>query len=263
MLDIRDCRIRFRRRALVLAALGIFACDGMFAQSTTKPPTFDVASVRPNLTGVNGSSISGSGGAGGRITLENASLKECIFFAFDIPWGRDYELSGPVWLDEEKFDIAATFPPGTPRDRIHEMMRTLLADRFSLKIRYENRKLEAYVLVLGKRGPKLEPGSTGTDGAFIWGDGKLTARAISMSGLADRLSGPVFKLDRPVVDMTGIKGVYDFILKWSPDDAPVSASSSASIFTALQEQLGLKLETRKISARTVVIEHLEKVSTGN
>jgi len=249
-------------RALVLAALVIVACDAIFAQSRTKPSIFDVASVRPNLTGVNRSSISGSDGSGGRITLENVSLKECIFFAFDIPWGRDYELSGPGWLDEEKFDIAATFPPATSRDRIHEMMRTLLADRFRLKTRYENRRLEAYVLVLGKRGPKLQPGST-TDGGFFWGEGQLTARAISMSGLADRLSGPVFKLGRPVVDMTGIKGDYDFVLKWSPDDASAGASSSGSIFTALQEQLGLKLETRKISARIVVIEHMEKVPSAN
>jgi uncharacterized protein (TIGR03435 family) len=168
MRDVYDCRIRFRRRALVLAALVIVACDAIFAQSTTKPSSFDVASVRPNLTGVNGSSISGSGGSGGRITLENVSLEECIFFAFDIPWGRDYELSGPGWLDEEKFDIAATFPPGTPRDRIHEMMRTLLADRFGLKIHYENRKLVSYALVLGKRGPKLQPGST-RDGGFFLG----------------------------------------------------------------------------------------------
>jgi uncharacterized protein (TIGR03435 family) len=98
---------------------------------------------------------------------------------------------------------------------------------------------------------------------FFWGEGQLTARAISMSGLADRLSGPVFKLGRPVVDMTGIKGDYDFVLKWSSDDASASASSSASIFTALQEQLGLKLETRKISARILVVEHLDKVPTGN
>jgi uncharacterized protein (TIGR03435 family) len=247
----------------VLVALRLAVCGAAFAQTPAAPASFDVASVRPNLTGANGSSISGSGGSGGRVALENVSLKECIFFAFDIPWGRDYELSRPAWLDEQKFVIAATFPPGTSRDYIYEMMRTLLADRFSLKTHYENRKLVSYALVLGKRGPRLQPASTGAEGAFIWGEGKLTARAISMSGLADRLSGPVFKLDRPVVDMTGIKGAYDFILKWSPDDASTSASSSASIFTALQEQLGLKLESRKISARILVIDHLEKVPTGN
>jgi uncharacterized protein (TIGR03435 family) len=255
--------MRFRRRALVLAALVFVACDGIFAQPTTKPSSFEVASVRPNLTGVNGSSISGSGGSGGRITLENVSLKECIFFAFDIPWGRDYELSGPAWLDEEKFDIAATFPPGTSRERIHEMMQSLLADRFSLKNHYENRILPSYALVLGQPVPKMKAGSADDDGAFIWNEGRLTARAISMSGLADRLSGPVFKLDRPVVDMTGIKGVYDFMLKWSPDDASADVRTSPSIFTALQEQLGLKLETRKIPARILVIDHMEKVPTGN
>jgi uncharacterized protein (TIGR03435 family) len=100
--------------------------------------------------------------------------------------------------------------------------------------------------------------STSNDGAFIFGDDHVTFRAFSIAGLADRLSGPVFKLDRPVVDMTGIKGVYDFTLNWAPSDAGADGRSGASIFTALQEQLGLKLEPRKIPFRLVVVDHVEK-----
>ncbi len=172
-------------------------------------------------------------------------------------------MSAPDWLDEEKFDIGATFPPGTARERIHEMTRTLLADRFGLKVHYEIKSFVAYALVVGKRGPKLQVGRAGEDGAFIWSEGKLTARSISMSGLADRLSEPVFKLDRPLVDVTGLKGSYDFALKWSPEDASASANSSGSIYAALQEQLGLRLEARRIAARILVVDRMQKIPSGN
>jgi uncharacterized protein (TIGR03435 family) len=236
------------------------ASGAALAQSATKAPAFDAASVRPNLTGVNGGSLSRSGG---RITVENSSLRECIAFAYGIATGRDYELSGPGWLDTEKFDIAATFPPETSRDRVREMLQTLLAERFHLKTHRENRKLESYVLVVGKRGPKLREGSAGSDGAFIFGDDHVTVRSFSMSGFADRLSGPVFGLGRPVVDMTGIKGFYDFTLNWAPVDAAADSRSGASIFTALQEQLGLRLEPRKTTFRILVVDHADKVPTGN
>ena len=155
------------------------------------------------------------------------------------------------------------FPPDSSRDRIQQMLQILLADRFGLKTHNENRKLESYVLVSGKRGPKLQPGDPGDDGAFIFGEDHLTAWAISMAGLAARLSGPAFKLGRPVLDMTGIKGTYNFVLKWTPDGMPVDGSSSPSLFTSLEEQLGLRLETKKTVFRILVVDHADKVPTGN
>jgi uncharacterized protein (TIGR03435 family) len=240
-----------------LASTGLFMAiwSVMNAQSTTKSAAFDVASVRPNTTGVNSSSINRSGG---RITLENTSLRECIAFAYGIADGRDYELSGPDWLDGKKFDIAAIFPPETSRDRVREMLRALLAERFGLKTHTENKKLQSYALVIAKRGPKLQAGVAGSDGAFTYAEDHVTVRAFSLQGFADRLSGPVFKLDRPVVDMTGIKGVYDFTLNWAPDGALADGHSGASIFTALKEQLGLKLEARKIVFKIVVVDHVDK-----
>jgi uncharacterized protein (TIGR03435 family) len=216
---------------------------------------FDAASVRANASGLNSSSIDRSGS---RITIENASLREIIFFAYGIPWGRDYELFGPDWLDGEKFDIIATFPPGPARERVQEMLQTLLYERFGLRTHAENRKLESYVLLIGKRGPKLQPNTTGAEEAFIFGEDRVTCRAISMAGLADRLSGPVFKLGRPVVDTTGIEGAYDFTLNWSSD----TALAGPSIFTALEEQLGLRLVARKTAFRIVVIDHMDRVPTG-
>jgi uncharacterized protein (TIGR03435 family) len=236
----------------------VTAPGAVLAQAMVESAGFDVVSIRPNLSGANGSSISRSGG---RITLENVSLRECISFAYGIPTGRDYELSGPGWLESEKFDIVATFPTETSRDRVREMLRKTLGERFGLKTHEENREIESYALVVAKRGYKLPAVSTASDGAFVWGEGKLTARAISMSGLADRLSGSGFKLGRPVVDMTRIKGSYNFVLSWAPDNAP--ADGRASLFTALQEQLGLKLEPRKIMSKILVVDHAEKAPTEN
>jgi uncharacterized protein (TIGR03435 family) len=90
----------------------------------------------------------------------------------------------------------------------------------------------------------------------------MTARGITMAGLASRLSGPVFRLDRPVVDMTGIKGAYDFTLNWAPDNAAIG-HAGASIFTALRERMGLRLEARKMSFRILVVDHAEKAPSGN
>jgi uncharacterized protein (TIGR03435 family) len=220
-----------------------------------------VVSIRADPTGVNNSSLSRSGG---RITLENISLRECLAFAYDIATGRDYQLSGPGWLDAARFDIVATFPPETSRATVRAMLQTMLAERFGLKVHYENRRIKSYALVVAKGGMTLHAESAASEGAFIWGDNELTARAITMAGLADRLSGPVFNLGRPVVDMTRIKGAYDFVLKWAPEDPTVDAgSASPSIFTALREQLGLRLEARNIGFRILVVDHAEKVPTKN
>jgi uncharacterized protein (TIGR03435 family) len=214
--------------------------------------SFGVASVKRSLTGANGGSISRSGG---RITIDNVSLRECIQFAYRIATGREFELSGPGWLDTENFDIVATFPAETSSDRIRDMLRTLLTERFALRTHTETRKLESYALVVGKRGPKLSAESTAADGAFIFGEDHMTARGISLASLADRLSGPVFKLDRPVVDMTGIKGAYDFTLEWSPD--------GASIFAALQDELGLRLEARTMAFSILIVDHADREPASN
>jgi len=108
-------------------------------------------------------------------------------------------------------------------------------------------------LVVGKRGQKLKAGSDSEE-AFIFGTGRVNARAMSMSALAGRLSGPVFKLERPVVDLTGIQGTFDFTLDWAPDDR----HSGPSIFTALEEQLGLKLVVREIAVGILVVDHIER-----
>lgn len=220
--------------------------------------TFDAASVRPNNTGRGGSSISGFGGSTGRITFDNTSLHDCITFAYGIPDGRDYELAGPGWLDSEMFDIMATYPPGTATPAIRAMMQRMLAGRFGLQVHYETKELQTYVLTVAKGGPKLKPHTSAEDGAFIHSEARVVFRAFSTEGLASRLSGPGFQLDRPVVDRTGLKGTYDFTLNWSARDP-----TGPSLFTAIEEQLGLRLATEKLPASILIVDNVNRVPTPN
>jgi uncharacterized protein (TIGR03435 family) len=116
--------------------------------------------------------------------------------------------------------------------------------------------------VVDKRGPKLTRSSNTPDDVFTFGDGHISARGFSMSSLADRLSGPVFKLDRPVINMTAIKGIYDFDLEWALDDA-TGGHSGASIFTAIKEQLGLRLETRTTTVSILVVDRVNRIPSSN
>ena len=232
------------------------------AQSRVNWPAFDVASVKPNNTGLNSGSISRSGG---RITLDNVSLRECVMFAYSIPLGREYELVGPGWLEAEKFDIAATFPPATSRGLVRDMVRNLLAERFGLKVHRESRNLKAYALVKARGGPKLTQSVSGDndDDSFTFREGHVTVRAMSMASFADRLSGSAFHLDRPVVDRTGIVGAYDFTLEWAPNGLSVDERPGASLFTAIQEQLGLKIDAQRIAASILVVDQINKVPSSN
>jgi len=143
------------------------------------------------------------------------------------------------------------------------MLRTLLAERFGLKTHNENRIVTGYALVAAKHGPSLRTAVKPAEENLTFGDGRLTATGMSMSSLAARLSGPIFKLGRPVVDMTGIAGAYDVTLRWAPDGAPAPADAAPSIFTAIEEQLGLKLEKRELTVTVVVVDHAERVPSVN
>jgi uncharacterized protein (TIGR03435 family) len=226
---------------------------------TAVAQTFDAASIHPNTSGRKGGSISGYGGSHGRVTFDNASLYDCITLAYGIPAGRDYELSGPDWLDSEAFDIVATFPPGTAEPKVLAMVQRMLADRFGLQVHYETKDLQAYALTVAKDGPKLKRNtSTTDDGAFIHSEDRVVFRSFAMAGLASRLSGPAFHLDRPVVDRTDLKGFYDFTLNWSAKDP-----TGPSLFTAIEEQLGLHLSTEKLPFRILIVDNVNRAPTAN
>lgn len=223
--------------------------------------SFDVASVKSDKseTGVDRIKV-----AKGSLIIENVSLKRCIGMAYGLAEGRDYLFSGPDWLDSERFDILAKFPEETPQADVLVMLQKLLAERFGFAFHGETREFNAYALVVAKGGPKLKP-SAAPEGSYKFRaqGGHAVGSSISMGMLADRLSRPDFQLDRRVVDLTGLQGAFDLTLDWRPVGAEAEDTARPSIFTALQEQLGLRLEARKVPLEVLVVDRVNRAPTAN
>jgi uncharacterized protein (TIGR03435 family) len=219
------------------------------AQSLDAAPSFEVASIKPSDPGHAGAQMFSPGP--GRFTAITATLKDLMLLAYNV---RPSQIEGgPQWSATEAYDIAAK-AAGTPSsDQIHLMLRALLADRFQLKVRRETREVGVYDLVLDRRGPKLYEVNAAGRGVGMQ-RGNLHAFGADMATLANVLSG---HLDRVVIDHTGLKGFYDFALQWTADD---SDPTGASVFPAIQEQLGLKLEAAKEPVEVLIIERAERAS---
>jgi uncharacterized protein (TIGR03435 family) len=216
--------------------------------------TFEVASVKPNPSGSGHSDIDVDGNL---LRMNNVTLKACITWAFRM---TDSQVYGPDWLGSERFDIVAKAEAGKPQP---EMLASVLAERFKLAVHRETKELTIYALVVAKNGPKLKKVDPGEDDTTSR-RGHLTATRVSMSGLARFLAGPNVRLGRPVVDKTGLDGVFDFNLDWSPEGSQEKAADALpSIFIALQEQLGLKLDAQKGPVEVLVVDHVEKIPTEN
>jgi uncharacterized protein (TIGR03435 family) len=248
-------------RIAVLLALGTMGAARLVAQQ------FDVASVRPNKSGVR---RSGFNPQGNRFTATNVSLFALIQWAYDM---EDFRISGgPAWMKSDRFDIAAE-SEGTPSiARLRLMVQPLLADRFHLQVHRQTKELPVYELSVTKGGSKLKEAKCigtpspanpcgGTSGSSR---GTLIGRAVSTQMMAHDLSGV---LSRVVLDKTMLRGEYDFDLTWTPDetfargpgdpDAPAADPNGPSIFTALQEQLGLTLKPAKGLVDVLVIDRAE------
>lgn len=262
---LRTVRVLFS--GVVIVAAG-------YAQANSGPadsrPTFDVASIRPNKSGTG---VDRMKNAGGILFIENVSLKRLIFMAFDVPEWQSYLFSGPEWLDSENFNIQARFPADTPNSKFLLMFRGLLEERFRMALHREPKEFSVLALVPdGKRkkeGLRLHPAAApGGSYKFKAIGGHAEGYSISMPMLAGRLSRPDFGLDRPVLDFTGLEGTFDLTLDWKPEQVRDGAvvtdnGSEASIFAAIQEQLGLKLERRKVSLDVLVVDRINKVPTEN
>ena len=190
------------------------------------------------------------------ITAENVSLKQLIERAYGV---ADYSLSGPAWLGDDKFDIAARQPDGAPKGQMRTMLQSLLAERFGLAAHFEHKSLSGYALVAGKKPPVLHDKPAGAGTNTNTGRGTIKGTNVSMADLAGLLSR---QLDQPVQDQTGLPGVLDISLEWSPDPAQADDRAS-SLFTAVQEQLGLKLQAQKVTVDVLVVDHVERVPTEN
>lgn len=233
------------------SALLIMTVASLLGQS------FEVASVKPNESG-SGSSSTHTGH--GNLTATNVSVLMLMESAFGV---KDFQIEGgPGWIGTQRYDIVAK--SNSPRDLSEEELRpllqSLLADRFQLKFHRETKEFQVYSLVVAKGGPKLKEHIAETGGAstnISSGSGKasMTSTKSTIARLADNLG---HQLGRVVIDNTGLKGEFDYKMEWSPDQT--GESSGPTIFTALQEQLGLKLESAKGPVGMIVIDSAEKAA---
>ena len=245
-------------------------------------PAFEVASVKPNKSGVNRIGISGRGG---QFTASNVTLELLIQNAYRVQGFQ--VVGGPDWMRSDRFDINAKTGGIQAPSQTALMLQALLADRFKLTAHHETREAAVYGLVLAKPGvkggPQLKasecaPGPptspTSACGAIRVGPGVLNAQGIPLANLITFLSNQV---NRVVIDKTALTGTFDVDLKWAPDPslggggllgppppgppgagAPPPPSDAPSIFTAIQEQLGLKLDSQRGPVDVLVIDHVDQ-----
>jgi uncharacterized protein (TIGR03435 family) len=244
-------------RALTTLALCIPAAT--HAQSTAAQQ-FEVASVKPSQADPNSSA--GIRTRHGRLDGNNVTLKRCIMGAYAV--GPHQIAGGPGWIDSDRFEISAKADrPIDDDDALMLLLQGLLADRFKLVLHRETRTIRAFVLEASKNGPKLEkaePGEASTNTSTSNTGVEIDARYTTMDAFAKILAR---KMELPVVNRTGLPGIFNFKLRWTPERAKVpdtGAAEAPSIFTAIQEQLGLRLRSQKAPVEILVIDHAEKPS---
>ena len=234
-------------------------------------PVFEVATVKPSAPETRGKYFTIRGR---RFMTGNTTLSELITFSYGL---HPRQITGaPAWIETDKYDvIGQPEGEGQPNDKQWKtMVQKLLADRFKLAFHREKKELAVYAIVVGKNGPKLTKSTgdpNGLPGLFFRGLGVLPARNATIADFAGVMQSVV--LDRPVVDQTGLPGRYDFTLTWTPDPSqfaafgprpqpPADEATAPDLFTAIQQQLGLKLESVKAPVDVLVIDHVEKPSAN-
>lgn len=272
----------------------------IYAQAAPARPEFEVASIKPvdSLTSAPTVNI-GIRIDGAQFSCSSYSLKDYLRFAYNV---KGYQIEGPDWIAQERYAVTAKIPDGVPRDKIREMLQAMLEQRFKIKSHRMQKDFPVYALIVDKGGLKMKevasggtppssinvkaqggPGGVGVDlgngSAFYFADDKFTGKKLYMVTLADALS--IF-LDRPVVDMTGLTGAYDFEFHMSEEDYRALLIRSAvnngvqlppqalqfmtatpdSLFSAVQ-LVGLKLDARKAPLDVIVIDSADKTPTEN
>ena len=326
----------YRRTIQGLAVCLAAAAGALLGQGPAAGPAFEVATVRPAppITELMQQLQSGKAKVGmtvdaNRVDMGFSSLADLIRIAYRV---KPYQVQGPEWMAQQRFEIQAKIPEGVSQEQVPEMLQALLRDRFKLAARHEQKDLPVYALIVGKNGPKLTAASDapeaplpdspnaislGTEkgqlkmvqqgnGVVMQGGGVGTMRVsmgpsgvhmemsrVTMESLVDTLAPMV---DKPIVDMTGLKGTYQFAMDLPVEDLlavaqrsaaqagiqlPIGASvpvaagtpgtnpgdaatpgAGSGVFSAL-EKLGLKLDARKAPVDTIVVDHLEKTPTEN
>jgi uncharacterized protein (TIGR03435 family) len=279
-----------RKAVLAIAGMAVIVGPVLFgivrAQSKPEVLSFEVASIKP--ADPEARRVGLGLAPGGGVNATNVTVDQVIGFAYNIPMGKGSNgriLNGPAWISSTRYDIIAKGPQTEDssiefmklpadqqkivREEAKKRMQTLLAERFRLAVRLEDRNMPVYVLTVAKNGHKMKVSSIEGEASTLRGErGRMIGENIKMDFFANALEAP---LGRPVLDQTGLKGGYDFTLEFSPDQGPIgdkkispdavsgpSDPSGSPLFGALQQQLGLKIEAAKGPVPVVIIERVEK-----
>jgi uncharacterized protein (TIGR03435 family) len=201
--------------------------------------------------------------SGPKLLIENFRLGDIIAYAYDI---KDYQLFGqPRWAEIDRYNISAAGPDGVvlTRDAARPMMRGLLADRFHLNVHTEMKEMPVYALLVAKGGPKFKESPPSAQKLLtLQSMGRASLMTVTAGDMAQLVSqfSKGNGVDRPVIDKTGLTGAYDYKLEWGDDTAIAADPSVASVFSAFEEQLGLKLEPTKAPVQVLIVDRAEKPS---
>jgi uncharacterized protein (TIGR03435 family) len=253
------------------AMLAMWSAAPTMAQSASvKPltmakdadPDFDVVTIKPSDPDDKFDVMTTRGR---HIVIRNKSLEAMLRLAYGVQ--RSQIIGAPDWTRTDRFDIdGVPNVDGQPNmKQFQVLVQKVLAERFGLKSHHEQREMPVFALAVAKDGPKMVPSKGDPNGLpdneGMGGNGRQIRKYtnVSMNDLAMMLQ---FNLDRPVVDQTGVKGRYDFRMQWTVDEgqAPADPDAPPGLFTAIQEQIGLKLESTKAPVDVLVIDHVEKPS---
>jgi uncharacterized protein (TIGR03435 family) len=254
-------------RSLTAASLAVLASCLAVAQDAATKPAFEVASVKPSPPQGGPMGIGLFTYPGGRIHATSYTLRMLIHDAYNLEMYKI--LGGPRWADDDRFDVEAKPPASSesskfvpanfkspPNPEMRQMLQALLAERFQLKVHTETRKESVYALVVAKGGPKLkQPASTTVQPFVSFFPHGLSGENATMDQLVERMA-TIF--GRPVLNHTGIQGNFDFLIDYPPDDA--ATDRTVLLLSAIQVQIGLKLETQPGSIDVIVIDRAEKPS---
>jgi uncharacterized protein (TIGR03435 family) len=264
----------------LLAALAATALTSGWPAHAQSSPSFEAATIRPAPPDARGALMNFPTPT--RLSVNNFTLRMLINTAYGPELGPGAQVTGgPDWIEKDRYVILGQSQGSPTRAEMIAMLKTLLTERFALKVHTDSKEVDAYALVMArddrKPGPKLQtwdgtcngkpvpaaqPGGTGPRCAAFFRPPGLVMRGASIAVLANMLSAPFSNLGRPVVDQTGLGGEYDYDLEVSfapasPNPAPADAAAP-SVFVALQEQLGLKLQPTRTTVKVLVVDNASR-----
>ena len=251
-------RYALLKHLILPVALGLLNSGAGDAQSPTNA-TFEAASVKVVKPGDLADDSEDIHSSPGTLTMRHVSLKSCIQWAYGL---SGFQVSGPGWLGSDRFDITAKVATPAKDDQLRLMLQSLLAERFKLALHRDQKEAQVYVVTVLKSGPKFHESKGDGSSKMTPGRFGFTAQRTSISQLAEYLAIP---MRRPVLDRTGLTNRYDFAVDLTPyaTGNAQPQDMAAMVLTAIQDQLGLKLESHKGPFVFLVVDHAERVPTSN